>query len=250
MDENIYLGGLKLKVEIPTKEVLRDVLRFCDPLEKAILLVEASGGLTASEMINLRIHDVKHGHDPQTGITTLNLYTLNTGTKHTTFITPEASRAVIDYLQYRDRQEKQRVLSDSGYLFINRQISAEFVETGNEELRKMKIDTLARIHRRISEKALEGAPKISSHNLRKFFCTTLINAGAGSDFVNFSMGHVIKDASLAYFQVTVDKHMYARSIPALTINDATDISKEELDKLRDRYAQYIPSLTTDNTTDI
>lgn len=237
--------------EVPTKEDLKDVLRFCDPLEKAILLVEASGGLTAGEMINLRIHDFKSGYDSQTGITTINLYRMNTGTKHTTFLTPEASQAVWDYLQYRNRQEKQTVLSDNGYLFIRRQIPAEFVETGNEQLRKMELGTLARMYRRISEKSLEGTPKIGSLKLRKFFCTTLINAGTDPDFVNFSMGHVIKDASLAYLgNVRKLRDMYARSIPALTINDATDISKEELDKLRDKYAQYIPSLTTDNTPDI
>lgn len=218
---------------ILTKEILRDVLRFCDPLEKAVLLVEASSGLTARELINLRIYDFKHGYDSQTEITAINVYRMNTGTKYMTFLTPEASQAVWDYLQYRNRNKTQKVFSDDGYLFIRRQIPAKFIETGNEELRKMEAGTLARMYRRISEKSLEGTPKISSLKLRKFFCTTLINAGADPCFVNFSMGHVIKDASLAYFQVTVDilRKKYAEYIPFLTIGDTLDVSKEKVAKV-------------------
>jgi len=59
--------------EIPTKGNLQEVLKVCDPLEKAILLTGVTSGLGAQEIINLKIKDFKKGYDPETEITTLKL---------------------------------------------------------------------------------------------------------------------------------------------------------------------------------
>jgi integrase len=39
---------------IPTKEDIQDVLKLCDPLEKAILLVGVASGLSSNEILNLK----------------------------------------------------------------------------------------------------------------------------------------------------------------------------------------------------
>jgi len=64
---------LEENCDIPTREDLQETLKVCDPLEKAILLTEIASGLSAQEMINLKIKDFKKGFDPETEITTLKL---------------------------------------------------------------------------------------------------------------------------------------------------------------------------------
>ena len=46
---------LEKNLRIPEKEDLQGVLKVADPLERAVILVEASSGLAANELCNLRI---------------------------------------------------------------------------------------------------------------------------------------------------------------------------------------------------
>jgi integrase len=62
---------LKENNSIPSKEDLQEVLKVCDPLEKAVLLTGVSSGLSANEIINLTVLDFKKGYDSKTGITIL-----------------------------------------------------------------------------------------------------------------------------------------------------------------------------------
>ncbi|MDR7664847.1 hypothetical protein RG963_03405 [Methanosarcina sp. Z-7115] len=62
---------LEENIPIPTKDDLRDILKICDPLEKAIVLVAASSGLDRQTIMNLKIKDFISGYDHVTGITTL-----------------------------------------------------------------------------------------------------------------------------------------------------------------------------------
>ncbi len=51
--------------DIPTKEDLQEVLKVCDLMEKAIVLVGASSGLSAQEIVNLKIKYFTKGYDPE-----------------------------------------------------------------------------------------------------------------------------------------------------------------------------------------
>jgi len=97
------LGRNKAKVleknkDIPTKEDLQEVLKICDPVERAVLLVGASSGLSLNEIRNLKVKDFKTGYDPGTEVTTLKLRRQKVGFDFITFLSPEASRAVQDYI--------------------------------------------------------------------------------------------------------------------------------------------------------
>jgi hypothetical protein len=110
--------------------------------------------LSAQEIINLKIKDFKKGYDLKTEITTLKLRRRKTEFDFITFLTPEASRAVNDYLDLRDRTIKvigekresqlfkQRVFNEKGYLFIVRHVGYKFLENYDEELRKMEESAL------------------------------------------------------------------------------------------------------------
>jgi len=222
--------------EIPTKEDIREVLKHCNPLEKAILLVGIASGLAVTEITKLRVGDFYKGYDKETGITTLKLRRQKNNRDFVTFLTPEASTAVLDYLKFRGRQaktlqqkrsrqlEKQRVRSDKGYLFICQKVPDEFLKTKKEELRKLDEKTVMSMYRKLSEDSQKCAESgiwniVRSHNIRKFFNSTLKNAGADNFFVEQCMGHVLDSTQTPYFNPDPVglKEIYKKYAPLLII---------------------------------
>lgn len=235
---------LKKNNAIPTKEDIQDTLKVCDHLERAIILVGVSSGLSANEIINLKIKDFKEGYDSVTEITTLDLRRQKATVDFITFFTPETSRAIKEYLNYRARTvktgetkrlnqlEKQRVFSDSGYLFILRKVSDDFLKDRDEEKRKLNREAFMKIFRDISEKAQKNTIKgdwnlIRSHNIRKYFNSALLNAGADFFHVELFMGHTLPSTQEHYFRASPEKlkEIYKKYIPYLTIQKELDISE-------------------------
>lgn len=228
---------------IPTKEDLQDCLNACDVFGKAIMLTGISSGLASNEIRSLKLSDFKNGYDPKTEITTLeNILRQKTRIKFTTFLSPEASRAILEYLKERDRQiskragieknqqrEKQHT-SENSYLFIRRNVPDEYLSTRNEELRKMGESALENMYREISEKAQKSTKKgynfIRSHTMRKYFNTVLLNKGCDGFFVEFWMGHKLDKTKTAYFKSITDdqRKKYMKYIPYLTIQKELDVS--------------------------
>lgn len=144
-----------------TKEDVREALKYADVRAKAIILTMLSGGLGDSELLNLKVGDfirgrgyeplqiadlnawiteerqkceeaIKNG-DLEFGITQLQIRRQKTGIDYYTFITPEATLAILDYLAWRNRpsgysqrykgegkirEEKRKVRTPDDYLFI------------------------------------------------------------------------------------------------------------------------------------
>lgn len=238
-------------LDIPNKEDIREALKVCDPRDTALILCGCSSGLGAADIVNLTVEQFLKGYDPETEITTLFLRREKSGTDFVTFISPEASRAVHKYLQYRNRDaktpdkyremqlSKQKVYGNKGYLFIKRSVSDEYLETHNEELRKLDTVGLLKAYRTLSERAQKSTEKgvwnlIRSHNMRKFFNTTLKNAGFDSERVEFFMGHTLDGTKGAYYRAEAVKlqALYAAFIPYLTIQKELDVaSSPEYQKL-------------------
>jgi integrase len=238
------VAPLEENLEIPTKEDLRIALNLCDPLEKAILLVGSSSGLSANEIINLKVKDFNNGFDENTKITTLKLRREKTNVDFITFLSPESSRAVLEYLNYRKRTVKTReigreqqlakqiVYADNNYLFIGRHIPYSFLTSRDESERKLELKALLKIYRKISEKAQKNTPKgnwnlIRSHNIRKYFNSTLVNNGCENFDVEFFMGHKIDSTRNAYFRPEAEKlkEIYQKYVPYLTIQKPFDASE-------------------------
>lgn len=248
----INLGKFKKVVSkkeherIPIREELVVALNVAKPLGKAIILVGCSSGLSMNEICNLTIRQFREGYDCETGITTLHIRREKTGYDHITFLSPETSKAILTYLDERqkppsgttveslDAYKKRLIYSEDGYLFIKSGISKDFLVTGNEELRKhdkLSITGLYRsINRSIEERKVKGLYGIiRSHNMRKWFYSTLINAGCDSMIAEFFMGHTLDNTRSAYFRATVEKlkQLYMKYVKDLTIIPDYDLEKSE-----------------------
>lgn len=249
--------------EIPTKDDIREILSICNPLEKALLLVGVSSGLSVSDICNLRVSDFVNGLDGITGITTLHLVRQKTNYEFYTFLSPEATNAVSEYLDWRNRKgktdntrrsnqlKKINVTNMNGYLFIVQMVPDQYLkitrEKDKEELRKFDEVGIIAIYRRLSEEARKNAPKgdynlIRSHNLRRFFNSTLLAAGAPIFYVDYFLGHQLDATREAYFRADPKslKAEYAKYVQYLTIEKQLDYSgspeylemKGEIDKLQ------------------
>lgn len=238
--------------KLPDKDLIRAVLRVTDPLERAMVLVGVSSGLSAIDIADLRIHHFAEGYDETTGITTIHFIRTKTQTEFYTFLTPEASEAVHQYLEYRkrspkiednkngkrraDQLEKQRIVSDDGYLFVLRNVPDEYFTTKSskkrENMRAWDTDAILAMYRRLNEEAQTSAARGEynvnrTHNMRRFFATTLLNEGAQQYLVDYLQGHEIDATHEAYYRGNPAKlrDEYEKYIPLLTIQKALDISE-------------------------
>lgn len=105
------------------------------------------------------------------------------------------------------------------------------MKTHDEEMRKLEVNGLFRAYNVISERAQKSTGRgiwniIRSHNMRKFFNTTLKNAGFDSERVEFFMGHTLDGTKGAYYRAEADKlkALYANFVPYLTIQKELDVA--------------------------
>jgi integrase len=238
--------SLRQHKEIPTKEDLQIVLSHCDVLERAIVLIGVSSGLSAQEIINLTVDDFRKGYDPVTGVTTLKLRREKEEYDFVTFLTHEASNAVITYLESRERTPKnptqqhldmlakQRIYDGYGYLLICRSVPKEYLKTKDEKLRQLADSTMTTLYQNLAEAANKASPKgqwnvIRSHNMRRYFNSVLLNNGADSFIVDFWMGHTLDETKSAYFRASAEgglKQTYMKFMAHLTISEAYDPTKD------------------------
>jgi integrase len=248
------VATLEKNNEIPTKEDLQQVLKVCNVFERAIILVGASSGLAVNEIIKLKVKDFKKGYDPKTEVTTLKLRREKVQFDFVTFLTPEASRAVLDYLDHRNIRDNQHVRSDDNYLFINRNVPESFLKSKNDCERQLTREVFMKVYKAISIKSQKESPVndwnlIRSHNMRKYFNSALLNAGADSFFTEYLMGHTIDSTRVAYFRASPEnlKEIYLKFVPYLTIQKELVVSesaefqriKEENQTLKAEIARHI-----------
>ena len=222
-----------------SKDDIREMLKFTDVRSKAIILLMSSSGLAENEVMNLRYGSFKEGLDESTGITTLKLRRRKTRVDFITFTSPEATKAIMDYIDYRNRKpkrddkksiqtwEKHRINTEEDYLFIKKDVPDDYLRDHDETKRKMRRGAFIQIFRQIAKKMGNETgfgvwQVVRPHNLRKFFNTQLLNGGADIFFVDFLMGHQIDQTRRAYF-------------------------KADEKKLKERYMKYLPYLPIEKT---
>ncbi|HOW15047.1 tyrosine-type recombinase/integrase [Methanosarcina sp.] len=242
------IKSLEKNKRVPSKEDLQAVLSVSSPLEKCLVLVGCTSGLSAEEVRNLTLEEYFSGYDENDEICTLPLRRTKTEVDFITFLPKETTRAINSYLQYRERElkannvvkerslKKQRITRNSkgeatGYLFIREHVPNKYNETKNEELRQVTHNSYMKIFQQISNKAQKNTAYgdwnlIRSHNLRRYFYSALINAGADIFTVDFLSGHAIPESQFAYIVADPKKlkEKYKKYTAYLTIQKDLDIS--------------------------
>ena len=223
LEENRFTG-------MERSEIKR-VLKHTGVRGKAIILLIASSGTAAKELTKLTKDDFFNGLDRETGICTFFIRRKKTGGDYHTYCSPEASAAIQEYLNTRT--------DDLPWLFV------AYIKEKNQTV-QLTTNAVTGIFRRLSVKTgNEGEygffNKIRSHNFRKFFKTTMTEAGAPRWAAEWMMGHK-EELDARYSSPSGEKMKNTYYLPyvnSLLIDTAEVIiqPKEDLDALRELQAE-------------
>lgn len=238
---NLNIKTAYKKIENDTeikKSDLKNALDFANPSQKLAIHIGCSSGLAISDILNLKISDIKD--KDENGITTIHLHRQKSNVPFFTFLSPETTEAVQTYIKYRnsygtsakkhlqeDWHEKRKVRSDDGYLIIAEQISDKYLENYDDELRGVSPNIFIKYMRSLAQKSgVELTPKtyskIRSHVFRKYFFSTLINNECSDMVAKFLCGKTVYESDGTYY-------------------------KPDISKLKKQYMTYLPDLSFDDT---
>jgi integrase len=159
---------------------------------KAIILAQAFSGLSIVDVVNLKIKDFKEGlielNDIK--ICRLTLERNKTNVKFTTFLSDESITAIDKYLEFERIDPKPEEALFSSYKDGGRHMTTSAIQESYRILNRFP-----------GWKSEKGKfSKATSHMMRKFFNTQLINAGMPEEIREHMMGHTLKDkVREAYF---------------------------------------------------
>lgn len=220
-----------------TKEDIQTILEYVemDIRDRALILAEATSGLAISDLCELKIKTFKDDYDETDQVTTIKHTRVKTDVNLVTFFTPEATAAIWDYLNWRDRRNKsdvrQCVYSDEGYLFIAERVPENFLAEYDDELRKLTPRAIMTKYRELANDTGKAAGTglwnpFRSHNLRKFMNSTLKNKGINPDMLEFMLGHALPGSKAPYWWVdpTELKIEYKKYMHHLTIQKKLDVT--------------------------
>lgn len=194
--------------DLPTMEDVKKALDYCSPTYKAITLLMVSSGMSRAEICSLTF---KHFYEAVNLPTDLEIsipdliekvkaidslipmwkiYRIKTGKPYFTFSTPQATDAILDYLDQHYREyEWQPKPDDQLFRSYNNPV---------------KPDAVTEQYRRINSKA--GFRKVNNrllvrpHSLRKLFATTLERNRMPHLMTRWLMGHTIDSTTNSYFK--------------------------------------------------
>ena len=225
------------RAEIDT-EVIRTILSHSDEKVKAILLIAASSGMRISEILILQDKNI-------TPVKNQDIFKIyiegdeeeKTGHEKTTFITPEAMRAVNEWKkirsQYFDGKKfigKNLTKEDTGLIF-------PFTESTFNKMFNLTLQKAGLYER--DEKTCRST--ITIHMMRTFFRTSMIASGVPEGIVE----HLIHYSSKAYRDYT-DKQLVEAYLKGVE-----SVSTETDPVLKKKYSEAIErvqQLSTDQNS--
>jgi len=245
------------------KEDIKDMLSVCRYIrDKGIILTIASSGLGSAEVRALTINNFLKGYNEETGITKLYSKRIKTNKHFITFISPECTDTILEYLEH-ERKIKVWAVNAKGEKRLNiKELEKHRTEPLFAETKKVaaKKDTgiglgkagFIRIFKDISRR-LERVVvnenrtqnnliynELRAHNIRKFFNTSLKNAGAPDFAVEFMMGHKVDSTKAAYYMRNDEEleGIYLKFVGAVTLypTETQVIQSDEFKELKEDLA--------------
>jgi integrase len=227
-----------------TTEEIQKILEFSDQRIRTAFLILCSTGVRYGALPSLKVGDLERIQD-------LYKMTVYSGEKeqYTTFMTPEASKELDAYLDYRKRKG-ENITSDS-YLIVKR---SGFSTIQGEpfkgySLRSVLQDTIEKtgIKQIGSKWKRKETPLL--HAFRKRFATVCASSGVDAEIRERLLGHDI-GLALRYVKPTEQEmlNQYYKAIPALTISneerlkfkleERIQIEKTKIESLEQRFNKF------------
>ncbi|PWB49353.1 MAG: hypothetical protein C3F06_14480 [Candidatus Methanoperedenaceae archaeon] len=226
---------LRQNMNFLSKEDVKNLVTNCHSLrDRAIILCMVTSGMARQEIINLRIHDIAFDDDD---IGTVSVRKQNPQVDYTTFISPEGVQALKNYFEERGRIDKLKIKGN------------DFVFVTYDNATRINKTTFGKLFRTLAAQlGYENGDyqiKSKSHALRKFFASTLENAGMPKKMIDFMLGHTSKSSDLAYFRYDVYKlrETYKTFLPHLTFE-----KKIIIRSLDTQDAKRLDELSKENET--
>ncbi len=185
--------------------------------DKAIILVMATGGVARREILDMKIKDITLNDESGVGI--LSIRREKVQSDYTTFISPEAVEMLNAYFDERNRTPELKIKGSNDYVFVTYRSGYRFTagtQIGDREF-SMIFRLLGKELGYIND---TGWSDSRSHSLRKYFTSTLENAGVPKFKVDFMAGHVPDGVDQAYYNQDIDKlkELYVKNVEYLAIN--------------------------------
>jgi site-specific recombinase XerD len=214
----------KIKKPLPMRENMNfltkvDIIKLitnCHSLrDKAIILCMSTSGLARQEIINLRMQDITFD---DSDIGTVSIRRQKSQVDYTTFIAPEAAQALKNYWEERSRTDKLKPKGQNDFVFVTYDNGTRIDKTTFGKLFR----TLAS---QLGYQNGEYQIKSRSHALRKFFASTLENAGLPKNKIDHMLGHAPNSSDLAYFHYDVNKlkELYKTYLPHLSFERIIEV---------------------------
>lgn len=233
---------------VPDREDIVKLLTNAPNLrEKAIILCMPTSGMGRQEIINLKVEEIQIDADD---IGTIGIRREKAQVDYVTFLSPEAVHALKAYWAERDRLaaskenttleelKKQKFSHAEETLKRRKEIAKKLRVTPNayafvtyETGDKLSESHFAGIFHAMGEElgyddGIKGHYiKTRSHGLRKFFSSTLENAGMPKNKIDFMLGHTPSGNDLAYFHHDIGKlkELYKQYLPYITFEKKIEI---------------------------
>ncbi|MCX9082184.1 MAG: tyrosine-type recombinase/integrase [Candidatus Methanoperedens sp.] len=189
--------------------------------DKAIFLCMATSGMGLQEITNLRMSDITFGDD---GISTISIRRHKVDIDLITFISPEATTALKEYFEERNRDPKLSSKGKKDYVFVTYSNGGG---NGGKKGGQISDRAFTKIFKDLGNELGydngEDFVKTRSHALRKFFTSTLEDNGFPKPKVDFMVGHTVNDRDKAYTNRSQAelKELYIQYLPHLTFFEKT-----------------------------
>lgn len=200
------------------EDVIKLIANAKNLRERAIILCMATSGMAIREIIDLRTGDIEIDDE---GIGTIRLRREKSQTDYTTFITPEATIALKNYWDERNRDPETKIKGKNDFVFVS---------YGNRnkggQLDPITISRLFNIMgKQLGYENDNGFIKSRSHALRKYFASILEDNGFPKPKVDFMLGHTVSDIDKAYFNRDPIKlkELYKTYLPYLTFERVIEV---------------------------
>ena len=220
-----------------TNDEILKLLNIADIRMKVAILLMASSGVRVGSIPSLQI---KHLQKVTDNIYRLNVYE-NDSDEYVTFTSPESTKAIDAYLEYRTRNGEE--LTNESYL-IRKQFDMNDLEKVKKSVEPIQTGSLRALINNLVIKA--GLRQTShstkrerkgialTHGFRKFFTNQLIETNVKTEIRWLLEGHKLKGNDSSYVRITEKQLLeeYMKAIPLLTLSNEEKLKVQLEEKIQ------------------